>query len=416
MKPTDASLRAIYGHDKTTLDTQRKRYESLEERFFAAFPKQTGVRFFSAPGRTEIGGNHTDHQRGRVLAASVNLDTIAATASNESNLICIHSEGFAPFEVDISDISIQKNEINTTASIVRGCAARMKELGYTVGGFDAAVTSTVFRGSGLSSSAAVEVLICAILDGLFNKGDMSAVQRAQISQYAENNYFGKPSGLMDQMASSVGGIVAIDFRDDEPEISALTYDFEARGYRLAVVNTGGSHDDLTDAYGDIRKEMEQVAAYYGKRCLRDVSPRAFEEAIPILRTKVSDRALLRSMHFFDENDRVPEMVNALQENNLDAFFSLIIASGDSSWELLQNVWAKPEEQPIALALALSRKMLAGKGAWRVHGGGFAGTILAFVPTEMFDTYASRMNDVFGENACCPLNVRAIGAYELMQEE
>ena len=412
MKPADASLAVLYGHNHDTLQAQRVRYECLSARFFECFPEHSDHRFFSAPGRAEIGGNHTDHQSGRVLAASVNLDTVAAVAPNGTSVVRVHSEGFAPCEVDLADLSVLPGEVGTTASLIRGCAARMAALGHDIGGFDAAITSNVLGGSGLSSSAAFEVLVCAILDGLFGHGDMSPVLRAQISQYAENEYFGKPSGLMDQMASSVGGIVAIDFRETEPEITAIQYDFLAHGYRLAVVNTGGSHDDLTDAYASIRAEMEQVAACFGQDRLRYVDPVAFENDIPALRSKVSDRAVLRALHFFDENARVPEMVAALDNNELDAFFSLIIASGESSWKLLQNVWANPAEQPLALALELSRRMLAGQGAWRIHGGGFAGTILAFVPTAVYDDYAARMDAVFGRGACCPLDIRAVGAYEL----
>lgn len=415
MRISEAALHTVYGHDSQTVTFQQNRYQALEKTFFSSFPKQTGARFFSAPGRAEIGGNHTDHQFGRVLAASVSLDTIAATSRNNTELVRIHSEGYAPIEINLRDLSSDPALFGTTAAIVRGIAARMLSFGFQVGGFDAAITSNVFSGSGLSSSAAFEVLICAIFDGLFGNGDMSPVVRAQISQYAENEYFGKPSGLMDQTASSVGGIVAIDFKDPEPAVTALTYDFAAHGYRLAVVKTEGSHDDLTDAYAAIRTEMEQVAAFFGEQRLRPIDPLRFEEAIPALRKTVSDRAILRAMHFFDEDRRVPEMVAALENNDLDAFFALIIASGESSWMLLQNVWASPADQSLALALALSHQMLEGKGAWRVHGGGFAGTILAFVPTNLYETYKARMDAVFGTGACCALDVRAVGAYELTTE-
>lgn len=408
--PCADALAALYGGEAVPVQAQR--YARLAERFFARFPAHAQVRLISAPGRAEIGGNHTDHQRGRVLAAAVNLDTAAAVAKNEGRFARIDSEGFAPMEVDLCDLSPKEAEKGTAAAVVRGCAARMAALGFPVGGFDAVVTSSVLVGSGLSSSAAFEVLICAILDALYGNGALSPVLRAKISQYAENVYFGKPSGLMDQMASSVGGLVAIDFAADEPDIAPLSFDFAARGYALAVVNTGGSHDDLTDAYAAIRAEMEQVAAHLGEACLRPVDPKRFERELPTLYGKVSDRALLRALHFFDENARVVEQVNALKAEELDRFFRLVIASGESSWKLLQNVWAFPASQPIALALELSRRMLEGAGAWRVHGGGFAGTILAFVPLGKMGAYRARMDAVFGEGACQPLGIRPVGAYEL----
>lgn len=416
MKPTKAALATLYGTDSQTLVAQAERYASLLSRFAALFPGQGLPRLFSAPGRTEIGGNHTDHQSGRVLAASVNLDTIAAAEKKEGGIIRANSEGFAPCVVDLSALAPREEERGTTASIIRGCAARMREMGFAIGGFDVCIASNVLKGSGLSSSAAIEVLICAILDGLYNDGQMSPILRARISQYAENRYFGKPSGLMDQMASSVGGIVAIDFGGIEPEAGALRFDFAARGYTLAVVDTGGSHDELTPDYAAIRAEMEAVAGIFGKPRLREVEQSLFEKAIPELRGKVSDRALLRAFHFYDENNRVPDMVYALQDNDLASFFRLVIASGDSSWELLQNVWATPAEQPVALAMELSRRFLKKDGAWRVHGGGFAGTILAFVPMQRYDDYAAYMDAVFGKGKCCPLSIRQVGAYELETEQ
>lgn len=417
MMPTAPSLAKLYGQDSITISAQTARYKLLLNRFYTTFPGQTSTRLFSAPGRAEIGGNHTDHQSGRVLAAAINLDTIAAAALNGTMTARVYSDSFDPIEVNLADLSVQgKSEWGTSEAIIRGCAARMVDLGKTVGGFDAAVTSNVFVGSGLSSSAAFEVLICTIFDGLFGNGDLSPVLRAQISQYAENEYFGKPSGLMDQTASSVGGIVAIDFEKEQPQINALSYDFAKKGYALAVVNTGGAHDDLTDAYAGIRTEMEQVAAFFGQERLRFVQPQAFEAAIPKLRGAVSDRAILRAFHFFDENERVPQMVAALQADDLPAFFRLIIASGQSSWMLLQNIWATPQSQPLALALELSRRMLEGNGAWRVHGGGFAGTILAFVPQDRMDMYTEKMNAVFGENACRPLSIRPVGACELTHRD
>lgn len=410
--PSDAQLTALYGRQADTLAAQRARYAALAERFARHFPQQATPRFFSSPGRAEIGGNHTDHQHGRVLAAAVNLDTIAAVAPRDDGVVRIFSEGFDPIAVDLSDLTARPDEQGQTAAVVRGCAARLKEMGRPVGGFDAAASSQVLVGSGLSSSAAFEVLVIAILDGLYGSGDMDPILRAQIAQYAENVYFGKPSGLMDQMASSVGGIVAIDFGPQTPEVTALAYDFQAQGYCLAVVNTGGNHDDLTPAYAAIPAEMRQVAQAFGQETLRGVDPAAFIDTLAKLRGKVPDRALLRAFHFFEENARVPEMVDALSAGALEAFLRLVVASGDSSWEQLQNVWATPEEQPVALALAMSRRFLMEQGAWRVHGGGFAGTILAFVPTSIYDAYCAHMDAVFGAGACCALQIREVGPVEL----
>lgn len=406
------SFRLLYGANPDILPRQEARYKALADRFSARFPDRAGMRLFSAPGRAEIGGNHTDHQSGRVLAAAIDLDTVAAAAPNGTLLVRVDSEGFAPITVDLSDLSAREGEKGTTAAVIRGCAARLKALGRRVHGFDAAVTSSVLVGSGLSSSAAFEVLICAIFDGLFGQGDLEPALRAQTAQYAENVYFGKPSGLLDQMASSVGGLVAVDFETETPKVEPLAFDFAAHAYALAIVNTSGSHDDLTHAYAAIPEEMRQVAACFGKERLRQVNPAAFEAAIPELRGKVSDRAILRAMHFFDEDARVLRQVQALKAGDLKRFFELIVASGESSWKLLQNVWANPTEQPLSLALELSHRMLNGKGAWRVHGGGFAGTILAFVPLSMLDAYRARMDAVFGDGACCPLNIRPVGPYEM----
>ncbi len=406
------TLALLYGTDEETLSEQTALYDALAERFHTLFPDRQSVRFFSASGRAEIGGNHTDHQLGRVLAAAIQLDSIAAVAPAEDMRVCIHSEGFAPLTLDLGDLSPKDGEKNTTAAVVRGCAARMAARGYKIGGFDAAVTSSVLVGSGLSSSAAFEVLILTILDGLYNEGKMSPIQRAEMAQYAENVYFGKPSGLMDQMASSVGGLVAIDFGGETPQVTPLQFDFASRRYAMAVVNTGGSHDDLTDAYAAIRWEMEQVAQYFGEEKLSRVDPAAFEDALPKLRGKVSDRALLRAYHFFDENARVPLQAEALRAGDLDGFLRLVLASGASSERLLQNLWAHPEHQPLTLALELSRRMLEGRGAWRVHGGGFAGTILAFIPMDLLPAYRAKMDAVFGVGACKPLRVRTVGAYEV----
>lgn len=409
-------LSMLYGRDENKINAQVGRYAALGERFAGIFPHHRALRFFSAPGRAEIGGNHTDHQSGRVLTASIHLDTLAAVAPNGSSIVRIHSEGFPPAELDLSSLDIQDIEKGTAAALIRGCAFRLKALGYQIGGFDAAITSDVLPGSGLSSSAALEILFCAILDGLFNQGDISPVERAKIGQFAENRYFGKPCGLLDQMGSSFGGLVAIDFQEEEPSIETISFDFAAHGYALAIVNTGGDHGDLTDHYAAIPAEMKQVAAFFGCERLRSVSPERFDQAIPALRAQITDRPILRAMHFFEENDRVPQQVDALKACDLPRFFALIQASGESSIKLLQNIHAKADEQPLSLALELSHQMLRGRGAWRVHGGGFAGTILAFVPLDMMDAYVKRMDSVFGSGACVRLNVRPVGAYELKENE
>ena len=295
-----------------------------------------------------------------------------------------------------------------SAALVRGVAFKMQEKGFQIGGFDAAITSDVLGGSGLSSSAAYEVLICAILDTLYNGFTMDSTLRAQISQFAENEYFGKPSGLMDQMASSTGGLVTIDFKA-EPQVQPLSFGFNEAGYSLVVVNTGGSHDNLTPEYAAVRSEMQDVAAFFGEKVLRKVRPEQFWQNIGPLREKVGERAILRAMHFFAENDRVKNMVQAVRHNDLGAMFENVIASGESSWMLLQNIYPAGGQQQLSLALAMAAAMLKGKGAWRVHGGGFAGTTLNFVPNEMVDNFVKRMEAVFGVRSCFVLDVRPEGA-------
>ena len=363
----------------------------------------------SAPGRTEIGGNHTDHNRGRVLAAAVNLDTLSAVSARDDMEVHIYSDGYAPLVMDLTELDVVEAEKGTTASLVRGVAARMKELGYRIGGFNAAVTSSVASGSGLSSSAAFEVMVCAILDEIYNGFSIGFIDRAKISQYAENVYFGKPSGLLDQMASSAGGLVTVDFRNDDPEVRAMSFDFARYGYSLVVVATGGSHADLTDDYAAIPAEMKQVAAQLGEEYLRRVRPEEFYQALPTLRGKVSDRALMRAMHFFEEDERVVRQVAALDRNDLFAFMWEIICSGRSSYMYLQNVYARTNDQSLALALAMAEHMLMDKdGAWRIHGGGFAGTTLNFVPASQLDKFIETMEAAFGQKCCHVLDIRPEG--------
>jgi galactokinase len=321
-----------------------------------------------------------------------------------------HSEGYDPIEMDLSDLSVRPEEEGTTKALIRGVAGGMQQNGYRIGGFDAAVTSTVAGGSGLSSSAALEVMLTGVFDSLFNRFDMPYVLRAQISQMAENRYFGKPSGLLDQMASAAGGLVTVDFKDtDKPEVEPISYDFAKRGYALVVVATGGSHANLTDQYAAIPAEMKQVASCFGKPVLRGVTTEQLTEALSRLRQTVSDRAIMRAVHFIQENDRVPEQVAALKEDRIDDFLRLIIDSGRSSYMYLQNVFADNRDQSLSLALCLAEMLLKGRGAWRIHGGGFAGTTLNFVPTDLVESFVDVMNRAFGEKACFVLNIRPVGA-------
>ena len=403
----------LYGQGEAVLAQQRARYRKLIDRFEKRYGEaEEGMHFFSAPGRTEIGGNHTDHNNGRVLAAAVHLDTIACVRATDDSIIVVDSDGFPPIKVALDDLSVRERDYGTTLALIRGTAGIMQQEGYKIGGFRATVSSNVLRGSGLSSSAAFEVLIAAILDGLYNGFRMDAKFRALVAQRVENLYFGKPCGLMDQMASSVGGLVTIDFRTEQAMVTALHYDFETQGYALCVVNTGGSHGDLTDDYAAIRQEMEAVAGCFGKKVLREVDESLFEASLSEVRKETGERAVLRAMHFFDENARVNEQVDALRRGHLAAFFDAVNRSGDSSWKLLQNVYARPGEEQMALAIELSRRILGGKGAQRVHGGGFAGTIQAYVPLTQLETYRERIEAVFGAGSCTPLRIRPVGAYAM----
>ncbi len=403
-------VKTLYGAGEGVLDNQKARYGKLVERFEARFGTAHGeLCFFSAPGRTEIGGNHTDHNNGRVLAAAVNLDTIACVEKTNDGHIVVDSEGFPPIVVDTADLAVCKEDYGSTFSLIRGTAGIMKDMGYTVGGFRATVSSSVLRGSGLSSSAAFEVLIAAILDGLYNGWVVDSKLRAVIAQKVENVYFGKPCGLMDQMASSVGGMVTIDFETPDAKVEALACDFAAKGYALCVVNTGGNHGDLTDDYAAIRTEMEAVAAQFGKKVLREVPQADVESNIGKLRAAVGDRAVLRALHFYDDNARVLEQVAAIRKGDIDAFFDAVNRSGNSSWMLLQNVYARPAEEQMAMGIELSRRFLAGEGAQRVHGGGFAGTIQAYVPMARLDAYIAMIESAFGKGSCTPLMIRPEGA-------
>ena len=366
---------------------------------------------FSAPGRTEIGGNHTDHQHGCVLAAAVDLETVADVTLNGTNRIWIQSEGYPAFSIDLDDLTVDEHEKNTTVALVRGVVAGFAQRGVQVQGFDAVIHSTVLPGSGLSSSAAFEVLIGTIINELFNEGKTSAEEIAMIGQYAENVYFGKPCGLMDQMASSVGSLVYIDFGDPkQPKVEKIDFDLAEAGYALCIIDSGADHADLTDEYAAIPNEMKQVCSLFGKDVLREIPEETFLAALPDLRGQVSDRAILRAMHIYRENERVAKQAQALKNKDVDAFLNLIKESGNSSWKYLQNITpaGAVKHQEVAVALALCDTYLKGQGAYRVHGGGFAGTVQAFVPLNMLDSFKTTIEAVLGENSCHVLNIRQQG--------
>ena len=372
-------------------------------------------RYFSAPGRTEIGGNHTDHQRGRVLAGAVNLDTVAAVRANGTGTIRILSKGYPMCEVDVTMLQPVEAEINSTPALVRGVAARFTQLGCKVGGLDAYCESTVLPGSGLSSSAAFEVLIGTIVNHMFFEGKVSQPEIAMIGQYAENVFFGKPCGLMDQTASAVGNLVTIDFFDKEhPVIKPVAFDFSACGHALCIIDSGADHADLTDEYAAITQELKAVCAHFGKDVLTQIEEADFFAAIPQLREKCGDRAVLRAVHFYQENARVPKQVAALEQGDFDTFLKLIKESGYSSYMYLQNVIPAgyKQHQDVALALAMCEHFLQGKGAYRVHGGGFAGTVQAFVPFEILDAFRAGIDGVLGEGACHVLSIRPQGGVEM----
>ena len=387
---------------------------ALDAGFRAAFPCEP-ARYFSAPGRTEIGGNHTDHQRGRVLAAAVNLDTRAAVKENGTHVIRILSEGYPLCTVSLDDLAPNEAEFNTTPALIRGVAARFAQLGCRVGGFDAYCTSTVLPGSGLSSSAAFEVLIGTIINGLFFDGRVSQPEIAMIGQYAENVFFGKPCGLMDQTASAVGGLVTIDFLEkDHPVIRSVNFDFASQNHALCIIDSQASHADLTDEYAAITQELKAVCAHFGKDVLTEIAQADFYAAIPALRESCGDRAVLRAVHFYQDNARVGKQVAALENGDFDAFLALVKESGHSSYMYLQNVIpaGRVAHQEVAIALALCDHYLNGRGAYRVHGGGFAGTVQAFVPMDILEEFRAGIDSALGAGACHVLSIRDSGGVEL----
>jgi len=410
-----AALESLYGRRAGAVERQRVRYCTLLDRFASAFPRAAEPRLFSTPGRTEICGNHTDHNLGRVLAAAIDLDAIAVATPGGDGRIVIESEGYGRQEISVDDLAPRESERSTTAALTRGVAARMRSLGHSVGGCVACVTSDVLKGSGLSSSASYEVLIATILNHLFNRGGIDGQEIALIGQFAENEYFGKPSGLMDQTTCALGGFITIDFKDpSRPEVRGVRSEFSGSGYVPVVVDTGGSHADLTDEYAAVKEEMKAVARRLGGSVLRDTSRERVLSELPRLRAELGDRAILRALHFFADNDRVDRQVQALETGSYGRFLDLVRESGRSSWMLLQNCYPAraPREQGVPLALALSESLLGDDGAWRVHGGGFAGTILAFVPDAKLDAYLSGMRAVFGPGSCHALSIRSAGAVML----
>ncbi|MBR6486880.1 MAG: galactokinase, partial [Lachnospiraceae bacterium] len=405
----DERLVDIYA-DKALLDKQKERYTAAVDKFISLYGNRE-VTVFSAPGRSEVGGNHTDHQHGQVLAAAVNLDVIAIVSATDDGIIKVVSDSFDIAPIDVNDLEKKDEEEGSSEALIRGVAGKIKADGFKVGGFVAYMTSDVLVGAGLSSSAAFEVAVGNVLSGLYNNMDLTDVYIAKVSQYAENHYFGKPCGLMDQMASSVGSLVNIDFYDvNEPVINPVKVEFDKFGHSLCIVDTKGDHADLTPEYAAIPVEMKKVARYFGKDYLKEVPYDDFYDKIPEVRRECGDRAVLRALHFFEDDRRVTDEVNALKAGDFEEFKKLIRESGDSSYKYLQNVYpvCDLDNQNVAVALALTEHILKDKAGYRVHGGGFAGTIQAFVPNDLVDDYKRGIEKYFGEGSCHVLKVRKYG--------
>lgn len=411
----DERFAYLYGDDG--VKSAKQRYLKVIDEFYEFFGYSDGDFYaFSAPGRTELCGNHTDHNYGKVLAGAVNIDVIAIVCKTDSDTIRVKSRGHRANSIKINELEPVEEEEGNSNAILRGMTARIKELGYNIGTFDAYTVSNVPAGSGLSSSAAFECLLGDILSVLYNDDAISNVELAKISQYAENKFFGKPCGLMDQLTIATGSAVKFDFKDiDNPEIEKLDYDFRKSGYALCITNTGGSHADLTDDYAAVRNEMEGVASFFGKKVLREVKKEDIIAKVAELRVKFGDRAILRAMHFYAENERVEKAAKALKDNDFQSFLDCINASGNSSYKYNQNVYSPKNfaEQGISLALNISESILDGKGAHRVHGGGFAGTVQAFVPVDMVDTYKEEIEKVFGKGSCSILTIRPCGPVKVI---
>ncbi len=412
----DDKLTYLYSCGGEGVKKYAGRYIDVIDSFIETFGNAEDIALFSAPGRTEIGGNHTDHQHGCVLAGSVNLDVIAAARPNGTNTVRIQSRNYKMDVVDLDDLEIHEEQFDKAIALIRGVLRKFVDLGYDVKGFDAYTTSDVPKGSGLSSSAAFEVLVGTVINGLFANSEVNPVEIAKFGQFAENVYYAKPSGLMDQMASSVGSVVAIDFKSAEnPVVNKVEFDLLKHGHALCIIDSGADHADLTDEYAAIPADMKDVARYFGKEYLREVDKNEFMDNIKNIRGALhNDRAVLRAIHFFNENERVQKEVKALEENDFEKFKLLVRESGHSSYMYLQNVFATsmPKNQATSLTLALCDEILGDRGAYRVHGGGFAGTIQAFAPLDMLDYFKKRIEAVLGENMCHVLSIRPVGGYEL----
>ena len=409
MKDISHLYKDLYG-DKYDRNDMDQRYESLLRRHEELFGvSEDKVALFSTAGRTELAGNHTDHNLGMVIAGTINLDTIAAVSLRDDSKVIVNSEGFPEVVVDITDLEIKKEEENTTHALLRGIAKAFTDRGIKIGGWQANTTTRVLKGSGLSSSAAIEVLCAEIFNNLFNDDKLEPVELAKISQYAENVYFGKPSGLMDQIGCAQGGVVGIDFRDNKnPVLTPIAIDFEKFGYDLVIVDTKGNHADLTGEYAAVPVEMKEVAAFFGKSVLREVDYEEFIDSLPLLREKIkNDRAILRAFHYFNENLRVKAMLDCLKEDDFDSYLYYVEESGNSSFKYLQNVYPaiNVKEQGLSLALAVSEDFLYGEGVCRVHGGGFAGTIQAYVPKDLTEDYIELIDSIFGPGSATVLAIR-----------
>lgn len=418
----DQKLKELYV-DTSLIDLERKRYIASLEKFAQNFGDLGDVGIYSAPGRSEVCGNHTDHQHGLCVAASINLDVVAIARPRTDGLVNVLSEGYDMIIVDSSELKYAQAEQSSTKALIKGVLKGMKEEGYAVGGFDCYLTSNVIVGAGLSSSAAFENALGTVINHLYNDGKINAIEIAKASKFAENVYFGKPCGLLDQMASSVGGLINIDFKDVEnPDVKKIDVDFSSFGYSLCIVDVHASHADLTPEYAAIPQEMKSVAEFFGQTHLRNVNPEDFYANIAKIREVCSDRSVLRAYHFFEEEENVQNLVKKLEQKDFPGFLHFVKASGNSSYKFLQNIYSlkNPEKQSVSIALAFSQKYLEtqkgskdSKGVCRVHGGGFAGTIQAFVKDQYVQEYKENIEGIFGKDSCHVLKVRQCGSIKVI---
>lgn len=411
----DERIAYVYACEKEETDKYKERIIEAVDALEENFGKKEEIRIFSAPGRTEIGGNHTDHQRGAVIAAGINLDVVAAAAKNGTNKVRILSKGYSVDVLNVNELDVNKEEYDKAIALIRGVLRCFADKGYRLEGFDVYTISDVLKGSGMSSSAAFEVVVGTVVNGLFANDEVGAIEIAQMGKYAENVYYNKPSGLMDQMASSVGAVVSIDFKSEQnPIVKKVEFDFTKSGHSLCIIDSGADHADLTDDYAAVTREMRQVASYFGKEVLSEVDTEEFYADLAGVRKAVdNDRAILRAIHFFDDTQRAKAEAKALEDGNFDEFLRIVSESGRSSYMYLQNIYSAsaPTKQAMSLALAMCEKILGGRGAFRVHGGGFAGTVQAFVPNDMVAEFKNKIEAVLGEGMCHILSIRPVGGYE-----